>query len=642
MVGQLAIPGRNLLSALIFLKSTKRKDVKGVGSSTKVENKAINGHDSGISKANGKKPIKKGAALQADDKPEGGNDDEQIQKSRQNTINLVAVDTNRFGQFCASVFIFPASLVRLIISFSFLWNLVGGIPLLAGLVAFFASLPLNILFSKKYTSFQGKVMKLRDIRMAVLTEALQGIRQIKFAAIEDQWQERIDEKRQHELKTLWRTFQWDTGLWGMWTFGPVMLAAALLTSYALIHGTLTASIAFTAIAILNAIEVTLSIVPELTTNALDAWVSLTRIEEYLDAPEKEDCLTASNSIALKNATVAWPADSQEEDPDRFCLRGINVDFPRGELSVITGKTGAGKSLLLSALLGEVDKLDGSIEMPLAPSPAERFDSKATKDNWILDSAVAFVAQIPWIENATIKANITWSLPLDEDRYKTVIKVCALESDLAMLEDGDMTDIGASGINLSGGQRWRISFARALYSRAGILILDDIFSAVDAHVGRQLLEEALTGSLCHGRTRILVTHHLALVISKAKYTVKIENGQIEYAGFVNEESAEIASLLKDDETATENEETIEEAIDDAVEKAIGEAIEEADESVDGGTLRLIASRRRSSAAALIDNSAGAATKSKAPPKQFNEAEGREQGRVKTRIYMEYIKMSGGKC
>lgn len=169
-------------------------------------------------------------------------------------------------------------------------------------------------------------------------------------------------------------------------------------------------------------------------------VSIRRIEDYLNAPEKSDCLTTSESIAFTEASVAWPADSQEEDPDRFILRNLNLKFPRGELSVITGRTGAGKSLLLAALLGEVDKLSGKIEMPRPPPAEERFDSKANYGNWIIDSAVAFVAQIPWIENATIKDNILFGLPCDDKRYKQVLKVCALEKDLQMLDDGDMTDM----------------------------------------------------------------------------------------------------------------------------------------------------------------------------------------------------------
>src|SRR5947207_5604768 len=125
--------------------------------------------------------------------------------------------------------------------------------------------------------------------------------------------------------------------------------------------------------------------------------------------------------------------------------------------------------------------------------------------------MAYVAQNPWIENATIKENILFGAPLDADRFQKVIRACALLPDLLMLPDGEETEIGDKGINLSGGQRWRVTLARALYSRAEILIMDDIFSAVDAHVGRHILEHALLGDLARGRTRILATHHIGLVL-----------------------------------------------------------------------------------------------------------------------------------
>lgn len=253
-----------------------------------------------------------------------------------------------------------------------------------------------------------------------------------------------------------------------------MLSAVSLTVYAVLHGSLSASVAFTTLTVMGAIEATLAILPELIADGLEAWVSVKRIDEYLQAPERNDYLTVGHSITFNDASVAWPSDSQEQDPDRFILRDVSIAFPPGELSVISGQTGSGKSLLLAAILGEADKLSGDIAVPKAPAAQERYDYKANKSDWIIESAVAFVAQIPWIENASIKNNILFGLPFDAGRYKKVLGCCALEKDLEMLPDGDQTDIGANGINLSGGQRWRVTFARALYSRAGILILDDIF------------------------------------------------------------------------------------------------------------------------------------------------------------------------
>ena len=235
---------------------------------------------------------------------------------------------------------------------------------------------------------------------------------------------------------------------------------------------------------MSEIEVTLAVLPELTSHSLEAFVSLNRIEKFLNAEEIEDFSEPSDGqIDFVDATFAWPLDSKEsQGSDRFVLQNVSITFPPNELSVISGKTGSGKSLLLAAVLGEVDKLKGLVRKPVSPPLAERFDASATKGNWILPSAVAYVSQTPWIENASVRDNILFGLPLDQGRYKATIKVCALEPDLELLTDGDETEVGGSGINLSGGmfclycsgvvrliqtgQRWRIAFARALYSRAG--------------------------------------------------------------------------------------------------------------------------------------------------------------------------------
>ena len=382
------------------------------------------------------------------------------------------MDAKRISDFALYYLQFPETATELAVAFTFLIRLIGWESLLAGLAVFALVLPLNIWVSKKYSDTQDYLMKIRDQKMAVMTEALQGIRQIKFSAQEQQWQDKIARKRHIELQTQWKVFCYNSILIGIWILGPVMLSAVSLTVYAVLHQDLSASVAFTTLTVMGTLEATLAVLPELISDGLEAWVSVKRIDKYLQSPERDDYLSVGLSIAFEHASIAWPSDSKEES-DRFVLRDINLNFPSSELSVITGPTGSGKSLLLAAILGEADRLSGHIRVP-EPPPRERFDYKANKSDWIIKSAIAFVAQIPWIENASIKNNVLFGLPFDAGRYKKTISCCALEKDLEMLPEGDQTDIGANGINLSGGQKWRISFARALYSRAGILVLDDIF------------------------------------------------------------------------------------------------------------------------------------------------------------------------
>lgn len=230
----------------------------------------------------------------------------------------------------------------------------------------------------------------------------------------------------------------DTYMTFCWIASPIALSAMALAVYAYMYGDLTPSVAFTAIGVFNTLEVTLAVIPELTTDLIDAWVSIKRIEKYLKSPEITQNITDSPNVSFENASIAWPSDEEREDSEQYILRNINISFPKNELSVVSGQTGTGKSLLLAAILGEVDLLSGQINIPRAPLAKDRHDHLANKDNWIIPSSIAFVAQIPWIENATIKENILFGLPFDADRYQKVIEVCALRKDLDMLSDGENT------------------------------------------------------------------------------------------------------------------------------------------------------------------------------------------------------------
>jgi ABC-type multidrug transport system fused ATPase/permease subunit len=635
--GKIGIPVYEQLSAVIFGKAMRRKDVKSTGKKEDAEVSPT---------ANGSIPVNDTSGSKGQDSTKEGEEDDDTQQTRQSTINLIGVDGQRIADFATFSYIFPGTVVKLAFDFAFLVSLIGWLPLLAGLLVPIIVMPINVLASKRYAKAQDGLMKMRDQKMAVITEALQGIRQIKFSALENQWNKKILDVRGKELREQWTVFVNDTILITIWILGPVMLAAAALTVYAIINKTLSASVAFTTVSVFEALEMTLAVIPELITDYLDAKVSADRIQKFLDSPEKEQSTVPGPSVSFENATIAWPSDDvDKEEEERFKLRGIALSFPKHQLSVISGKTGSGKSLLLASILGEADVLGGTIHVPQAPPPEERYDDQATPNDWYIDAAIAFVAQIPWIENATIRDNILWGLPHDTTRYQKVLHACALEKDLEVLPDGELTDIGANGINLSGGQKWRVSFARALYSRAGILVLDDIFSAVDAHVGRHLLEEALTGELGRGRTRILVTHHVALTLPQTKYSVLLGDGGVKYAGNVEDlrKSGDLKVILEHDIQVQQREE----------EEALQQSMITVDDG--GGALQKILSNkstksRRDSNLEVQDRARlrrlstakGDANdaKQKAAPKKFTEEEKRETGAIKYKVYVEYIRASGG--
>ncbi|KAM5343712.1 hypothetical protein ACJ41O_012249 [Fusarium nematophilum] len=225
-------------------------------------------------------------------------------------------------------------------------------------------------------------------------------------------------------------------------------------------------------------------------------------------------------------------------------------------------------------------------------------------------SVAYVSQSPWLENASIRDNILFGLPLVRGRYDKVVKACALEKDLAALADGDGTELGANGVNLSGGQKWRITLARAVYSQAEILVMEDIFSAVDAHVGAWIFEECINGDICKGRTRILATHHLSLVLPYASFAVDLCDGRVTYSGPPQD---------RIDRQHRRQRQPIQGVTKSCL----------ADSSEDGQT----------SGSAGLDAIQPSESPSMAP-KKFMQEETRQKGTVKGSVYLTYVKSSGG--
>lgn len=574
-----------------------------------------------------------GDTAHKDGAPPATEERSSVLKSRQAIVNLVGDDGRRISNFAAYQFIMINSIGELFVYSIFLIQLIGWLPFIAGIIVWALTLPVNTHFSKQYIRLTEDLMSFKDKKVAVLNEALLGIRQIKFAALERQWEKRIMDLRNEELQRTWKIFLADTVLFSCWIISPIFLAAASLAVYSVLNENLSASIAFTALSIFKSLEAVLGALPDMLATAFDTVVSTRRIETYLKGPEMKKILTDGNDITFENVSIAWPVDGDNvRDEDRFILGGLNFTFPRGELSVISGKTGTGKSLILSALIGEADILEGKIMMPAAPTAFDRHDLRAHPGDWILPGAIAFVAQTPWLEGASLRDNILFGLPLIGSRYEEVIQACALKKDLEILADGDKTELGANGINLSGGQKWRVSLARAIYSRAEILILDDIFSAVDAHVGRQIFNRCIGGDICRGRTRILVTHHVGLVGPMTKFFLELGDGRVLRAGLTSSsDEQEAVRLVSANEREAGRVETKEAAVSPTAVNLETASLVDAQEGTDivsndplhGGTISTFQKTQKTQ-----------------DPKKFVQDETRQRGMVKMRIYTSYMKDCGG--
>lgn len=427
-------------------------------------------------------------------------------------INLISSDTLSFSKFTAVNYILPFSCIKFLFAVLFLLRLLGWHSTVMAVIATTATVPIHSRVLKQELAAKRRLAVARDRKSKVITEALQALRQIKFSALEAEWEERIELCRQEEMVQMRKSFL-AINIRSVWKVAsPFIVVAAAICSYAYTQNEVSSSIIFTTIELLPHIQGTLGMVPMVLQDYFAARSNSRRIETFLKTPEMKGVLDASPTgcVSFQNARIAWPLDQNQNHqgkqasvPERFALHSLDIEFPVGELSILHGETGSGKSLVLAAILGEVDLLSGRIEVPSLRQP------------------VGFVSQTPWLQNATVKDNILFGSALDETRYRKVLRACALEADLAALSNGDETYIGLRGVKLSGGQRARVSLGRALYSSARLLVLDDIFSSLDSHVSKDIFK-ALTGELSHGRTRILATHHVSLCLPQAKLVVQIKN------------------------------------------------------------------------------------------------------------------------
>ncbi|CAI6339876.1 unnamed protein product [Periconia digitata] len=502
-LSRLALPIRAQLTALVFGKSLRLKDIASAQTRT-FDGESGNDQD-------------------PEDSADPTDPKQYPEKQSERVANLIGVDAERITYFFQYQFYIIYAILKLSLFSVYLAKTIGALPVIAGLTAWLVTTMAGTWISKLLATQSKTLMRLRDAKTSLLSELLMGIRQIKLSALEARWEERLLASRKVELGALWKCFITDSAIAGCWRLGNILMATTTLAVYVIINGTLSASVAFVSTAMLGSLQNTLEIVPELIALGVDTLVSIARIAEYLRQPEFEAMSRGGQCIRFQGASIVWCIERKQLTGTQFTLQDLDIEFPREQFTVVLGKTGSGKSLLLSAILGEAQLLRGTISIPAAAS-SPACDPLVPEDQWIVKGSVAYVSQTPWLYAGSLKHNILFGTPFNHKRYDEVIRACALHIDLETLPDGDDTELGRSGVNLSGGQKWRITLARAVYSRAEILVLEDIFSAVDTKVSRWILENCINGALCEGRTRILATHSARLVLSSAEYVVELERGK----------------------------------------------------------------------------------------------------------------------
>uniref|UniRef100_A0A914IDL3 ABC-type glutathione-S-conjugate transporter n=1 Tax=Globodera rostochiensis TaxID=31243 RepID=A0A914IDL3_GLORO len=432
-------------------------------------------------------------------------------------VNLMSVDIQRFQDMTPYVMLFWSAPLQVVLALFFLWKLLG-ISVATGLITLVTVGFLNTKLAVTMRSYQQKQMVLKDERLKLLNEMLNGIKILKLYAWEGSIEKRILCIRKKEAQIL-KHLCFLLALMSLtWACAPFLVAVSTFATYLIIdpeHNILTPQITFVAISLFNILRFPLASFSMIGSPAIQTAVSNRRLKSFLAEEEIEpllrDTQNSKISICIKNADFAW------EKNQSLLLKKINLSVRKGTLLAIVGQTGSGKSSILSAMLGEMYRHSGENS---------------------LDGNVAYVPQQAWIQNMTLKNNILFSHDFDADKYERVIDVCALEQDLVALPAGDQTEIGEK----------RVSLARAAYADADIYLLDDPLSAVDVHVGAHLFDKLIgsANGLLRGKTRVLVTHSLAF-LKHCDQIVVVKDGSITQMGTYTdllEASGEFSDLIRD--------------------------------------------------------------------------------------------------
>ncbi|KAG0086734.1 hypothetical protein BGZ92_007908 [Podila epicladia] len=557
-------------------------------------------------------------------------------------INLMSTDISRIDNAMIPLLIAIASPIYVIAIIILLLRMMGPSVLLGAAILMLSN-PIQGWGMAKLGPVRKLASQLTDQRIRLSTEILQGIKVIKLFAWEDSFLAKLAKVRSEELSHIGRLLSTRGFITATSAAIPVLASALTFALYAWLGHDLKPDIVFPALAYYAIMRVPFLILPACYSSAVDAYVAIGRLQKFLLTEDLKPTAVLDESleeaIVIDHADFVWdsisstttattnysavnlntvnnrntaatqaPAtDDDGSSPSaRVYLKDINLRITRGSLIAVVGPVGSGKSSLLQAIVGNMPKSAGRV---------------------IRGASTSYASQTPWIQNSSIRDNIIFDTEYDEERYWRIIRACCLEQDLDSFPAGDMTEIGERGVNLSGGQKARLSLARSIYFNAGTVIMDDPLSAVDAHVGAKLWKECVLKEL-RGKTRVIATHQLH-VLPSVDYIVFMKDGAIADKGTYLDllaKGGEFAELMaqyggigeRDEENDTELQQL---AKNDDSRHSEAETVAAEEKVVDG----LTADRNKDAA-----DDAGL--------KLMSEEE-REIGAVSFKVYCEYFKMGG---
>ncbi|KAJ3096968.1 hypothetical protein HDU97_005396, partial [Phlyctochytrium planicorne] len=454
-------------------------------------------------------------------------------------VNLMSVDAGRLGDLMTYLHIIWSGPFQISMALYFLYKTLGW-SIFAGVAVMILMIPVNAVLATRSRALNKEQMGNKDARTKIMDEILNGIKVIKLYAWEIPFVKQVTAIRERELDTIKKIGYLSAIQSFTWACTPFLVSFASFMVYSFTSAEpLTSKKVFVCLALFNLLQFPLAIFPSVITSVIESSVAFNRLYKFLMNEEldpeavirleamrvghAQESAGTVERVKVTNASFRWAKESPEP-----ILERISFSVKEGTLLAVAGSVGAGKSSLISGLLGEMYKSEGEVKMI---------------------GSVAYVSQTPWIMNATLRENILFGKRYDPKFYEDTIAACGLKPDIEILPGGDLTEIGEKGINLSGGQKQRISLARAVYSRSDIYLLDDTLSAVDAHVGRHIFDQVIgPKGLLGKKARIFVTHGLNF-LPKTDAILLLQDGKVVESGTYDSlialgSSGKLFNLVKD--------------------------------------------------------------------------------------------------
>ncbi|CAK7345831.1 unnamed protein product [Dovyalis caffra] len=427
-------------------------------------------------------------------------------------INYINTDTEKVVEFIQrfqEVWLLPFQVMLALI---ILIKHLGWIPSILAVLAAVLIMASNTPLSNLQKRLQSRIMEAKDRRIKATSETLKSIKVLKLHAWEPSFLDKLLHLRETERGWLVKFLYAKSAVVFLYWTSPILISLMTFGVCTILDKKLSSGSIFSALATLQLLHEPIYNMPELFSAFAHASISIIRLQEFLREDNQEKSKANNlprkkhSAIDITSGEYAWETSNTNILQPTVTI-GENMRIMESNKVSICGSVGSGKSSLLLSILREIPRISGR--------GIEVFGS------------TAYVPQTPWIQSGTTRDNILFGNNMNEAFYKNVIEACALQEDLERLAHKDFTVVGERGITLSGGQKQRIQLARAIYSKADVYLLDDPFSAVDAHTKAHLFKHCLMG-LLSDKTVIYVTHQLEF-LAASDLVLVMKDGRIVQSG-----------------------------------------------------------------------------------------------------------------